>query len=244
MKFINKVLKKEYLLVLFMFLAIFSTIIIKPLNDLDEIWNYNVARNISNGLIPYKDISTITTPLLPMINSLFLNIFADELIVMRFLAAALGTAILYMIFKIFRLLTKETNISLIITLLFGILFREIYCIDYNFMVLFFTLLLLYLELKWNKKMDKSNNIQKNIEKIENNNMIRQIFQGVIAGLAVCTKQSIGFLVAVAVVLYPLTQIKSKLEIKQYVKNACFRIIGILIPGTLLILYLLVTRGME
>ena len=95
----RKILKKEYFLILFLFIFTLSKIMKNPLGDLDEIWNYNVARNIANGLIPYKDISTITTPLMPMINSIFLKIFGDELIVMRVLAAILGTSILYTIFK-------------------------------------------------------------------------------------------------------------------------------------------------
>ena len=54
--------KKNMLLITFIFIAVFSMIIIKPISNLDEIWNYNTARAISEGLIPYKDISMITTP--------------------------------------------------------------------------------------------------------------------------------------------------------------------------------------
>ena len=96
----KKIFKKENIFILIVFAFVLSTIIIKPLGDLDEIWNYNVARNIAKGLIPYKEISTITTPFLPIINSIFLKFIADELIVMRILAAILITAIIYMIYKI------------------------------------------------------------------------------------------------------------------------------------------------
>ena len=184
-----------------------------PLGDLDEIWNYNVARNIANGLIPYKDISTITTPLMPMINSIFLKIFGDELIVMRVLAAILGTSILYTIFKLFKKLTNEVNISLIITFSIGLLLQDIYCIDYNYLVLFITLIITYLELK-NKK---------------NNTKFKEMLQGVLAGLAICTKQSTGFFVAIAVIIYPLTKIKQKEEIKKNLKDILIRICGIAIP---------------
>ena len=79
-------------------------IIIKPINDLDEIWNYNTARAISEGLIPYKDISMITTPLLPMVTAIFLKLIANEVIISRILAALLWTGILFTIYKIFTLL--------------------------------------------------------------------------------------------------------------------------------------------
>lgn len=135
-------------------------IIIKPINNLDEIWNYNTARAISESLIPYKDISMITTPLLPMITAVFLKLIANEVIVSRILAAILWTGILFTTYKIFENLLKEENTSLIITALIGILCRDIYCIDYNILVLFIALVILYQELKdikndlkYNKKKD-------------------------------------------------------------------------------------------
>ena len=53
---------ENILIISVIFITIFSIIIIKPISDLDEIWNYNTARAISEGLIPYKDISMITSP--------------------------------------------------------------------------------------------------------------------------------------------------------------------------------------
>ena len=139
--------KNDLLIVIFIFITIFSIIIVKPISDLDEIWNYNTARVISEGLIPYKDISMITTPLLPMITAVFLKIIANELIVSRIIAAILWTGILYTVYKIFGELFKEKNVALICTALIGILCRDIYCIDYNVTVLFIALIVLYQELK-------------------------------------------------------------------------------------------------
>lgn len=139
--------KNDLLIVIFIFITIFSIIIVKPISDLDEIWNYNTARVISEGLIPYKDISMITTPLLPMITAVFLKIIANELIVSRIIVAILWTGILYTVYKIFGELFKEKNVALICTALIGILCRDIYCIDYNVTVLFIALIVLYQELK-------------------------------------------------------------------------------------------------
>lgn len=143
----NSTLKKDILIILFIFIVIFSIIIIKPISDLDEIWNYNTARAISQGLIPYKDISMITTPVLPMLTSIILKVTANEIIVSRILAAILWTGILFTIYKVFNKVMKEENISLIFTALIGIICRDIYCIDYNVAVLFITLTILYQELK-------------------------------------------------------------------------------------------------
>ena len=139
--------KKNLLLILGIFVIVLSIIIVKPITDLDEIWNYNTARAVSEGLIPYKDVSMITTPLLPMITAIFLKIIANEVIVSRILAAVLWTGILYTTYKILKKLLNEENICLILTAIIGFICRDIYCIDYNVTVLLIALIILYGELK-------------------------------------------------------------------------------------------------
>ena len=101
----------------------------------------------------------ITTPLLPIITSIFLKI-SNEVLMSRILATVIWTSILFLTYKIFRKLIKEENISLISTALIGILFREIYTIDYNVTVLLIALIIIYQEIKhlenvtqYNKKYD-------------------------------------------------------------------------------------------
>ena len=154
----NKQQIHNIILFIFIFFCIFSIIISKPLDNLDELWNYNTARVISEGKIPYKNISMITTPLLPMLTSVFLKLIANQLIVSRILASILCASVLFTIYKILFLFIKEENASLIFTALIGILCRDIFCIDYNLLVLFFSLIILYNELKnkkelFNKKTD-------------------------------------------------------------------------------------------
>ena len=48
-------------------LLFLATVLTRNLANLDEIWNFNFARNIANGLIPYKDFNMLQTPLLPFI---------------------------------------------------------------------------------------------------------------------------------------------------------------------------------
>ena len=82
-------------LILFIFIAviIFSIISVNEISNLDEIWNYNTARAITQNLIPYKDISMITTPLLPMITAVFLKLIANEVIISRILASILCASV-------------------------------------------------------------------------------------------------------------------------------------------------------
>ena len=214
--------KKDIILFTFIFFIILSIIIIKPINDLDEIWNYNTARAISEGLVPYKDISMITTPLLPMITAIFLKI-CNELIISRILVAVLWAGILFTIQKIFKKLIKEENMSFILTALIGILCRNIYCIDYNIMVLFLALVILYMELQ-NKKMD--------------------FVIGILAGIAIITKQSIGVTLSVIAVGYKILLIPNKEQIKSYLKMIVARIAGILIPCILMMMYIVFTGALN
>ncbi|MFR1776822.1 MAG: hypothetical protein ACLSW4_02030 [Clostridia bacterium] len=48
-------------------LLFLATVLPRNLANLDEIWNFNFARNIANGLIPYKDFNMLQTPLLTFI---------------------------------------------------------------------------------------------------------------------------------------------------------------------------------
>lgn len=219
---------KKILLFIFIFIIVFSIIIVKPINDLDEIWNYNTARAISEGLIPYKDVSMITTPFLPMLTAIFLKIVANEVIVSRAIAAVVWSGIFYTLYKIFRNLIKEENTCFIMTALIGILCRDIFCIDYNVFVLLIALIVLYKELKNFSQCD----------------LKHDFVVGILAGIAICTKQSIGTTLAIVVVLYKVLFIQNKEQIKQYSKCIFYRIMGIFIPVGILFVYLIFTGAME
>lgn len=226
-----KEISKDFILFIFIAVMVFSIIAINPISNLDEIWNYNTARAITQNLIPYKDISMITTPLLPMITALFLKLIANEVIVSRVLASVLWGGVLFSIFKILKLLIKEENTCLIIIALLGLLFRDCYCIDYNILSLMFSLIILYIELK-------------NIDKPHFENNKTNFLIGILAGLTVCTKQSIGAILAIIVVGYKIIFVQNKKEFIEYLKTAFKRIIGILIPMILVFIYLIATNSLQ
>ena len=78
------------------------------------------------------------------------------------------------------------------------------------------------------------------------NTIRKkiLLYGILAGLAICTKQSIGATLAVIIVIYKLLFVKDKEQFKQYIKIAITRIIGILIPVAILFTYLIMTGALQ
>lgn len=98
-------------------LFIIITIFTSPLGNLDEIWNFSYANNISKGLLPYKDFNIITTPLAAFINSIPLNLFGNKLYIHRITYIALFITYIYIITKILKLLninSKKTNNYLLI----------------------------------------------------------------------------------------------------------------------------------
>lgn len=66
---------KNGLIFLFLLILIAPIILTKEIGDLDELWNYNFARNVFDGLIPYRDFNMVQTPMLPSIASIGLKIF-------------------------------------------------------------------------------------------------------------------------------------------------------------------------
>ena len=74
-----------------------------------------------------------------------------------------------------------------------------------------------------------------------NIVIKKILSyGILAGIAICTKQSIGVTLAIVTVGYKLLFVENKEQFKRYLKIAINRIIGILIPLIILFLYLIIS----
>ena len=104
---------KDILIFLALLILILAVILPRELNNLDEIWNYNFARNVADGRLPYKDFNMIQTPLLPLICGGILRIVGNELIVMRIIACILCASILFITYKIMDKLKINTILSLI-----------------------------------------------------------------------------------------------------------------------------------
>ena len=263
---LKKIIKREYLFFIFLFLIIFSYIVVKEVTDLDEIWNYNCAKQISEGLVPYRDISMIVTPLTSAISGIFLLLLGNSLLTMRVLAALLCTGIFFVTFKIFENLTCNTKLSVLCTLLLLILTHDKLCIDYNYMALFLILLILYIELKVydNRKLGvprkgaetnkitidpKANALIGFARKDAETNKITinkkaNILIGFLLGLLIVTKHTIGLIATAIVCLYPVLFIRSKNDFKSYIKMMLQRVVVLLVPVLILLIYLLVTGALD
>ena len=155
----KKLIKKEKIFNIFIFilmlLTCISIILLKRLDDLDELWNYNFARNISMGLVPYRDFSMIVTPLFSFLGGFILKITTNQLLIIwRICAAIFITAILYVIYKIFNLLDIKKEVNIIYLAIIFLLFQNIISFDYNWASLFIVLTILYNENLFSLLFDK------------------------------------------------------------------------------------------
>ena len=117
--------KKIISITLFILILIYSSIKIltKTLGNMDEIWSYNFANQISSSLLPYKDFNIITTPLLPFIAGIFLKVY-NSLFTMRILSIIVSTTSMYLVYKILDKL--NIKLSVLLTILISVFYFNYY----------------------------------------------------------------------------------------------------------------------
>ena len=140
-----------FLTVGFVFAITFSGIINQPVSDLDEIWNFNMAKQIGGGLIPYKEISMITTPLTPWVSAIILNIIGVNVFNFRILTAIMISLIALATMLVCRELTGKKFFAFVTTMILTSMFLINYRLDYNVTTILLVLILLLSELKLVKK---------------------------------------------------------------------------------------------
>ena len=209
-----------FVLILFL---ISSIILNKPLTDLDEMWNYNFSKNILEGRLPYKDFNIIQMPLVPYIGTIFLIIFGNQLLSMRILAIIISFLILYFSYLILKEFKVNKYINLLSIIGIVYLFEQHFRVDYNFFLLLILLIIIYIELK-NKEY---------FNKISHKT---DIAIGILVGICICTKQTTGICVALVSILYKFIFVKDKDSFKIFIKKASYRIIGIMLPILVLVIY--------
>jgi len=219
-------LKKDIKYILIIAVIIAAIVLPRPLNNLDEIWNYNFARNISEGLLPYKDFNMVTTPLLPIMCGLILKLTFNELIVMRILTVILITLIFYVSYKILKLLKINEYVINIALIIIGVLFYDVFSLDYNFAILLITLVLTFCEI---------NIFSKQKEILYENK--KDFLLGILAGTSILFKQTTGLILSLVFIFYKVMLVSNSKEFKKVLKIIFIRFTGVIVPIFLLIVYL-------
>lgn len=198
-----------------------------PATDLDEVWNYNTANAFAMGLIPYKQVSMITTPLLPMINSIFLKIVFNGIITYRVVMGIIFALIVLFIYLIIRELSNKRLLSYICAFFIGTLLINKFLLDYNYLFLLIVLVIAFLEVR-------------DLKKNENFNFNHNLCVGLLTGLAFLTKQTIGLLLIIVVIFEVFIYMKKTgfdLKITKFIKLIGVRIFGMMVPITMFLIYL-------
>lgn len=226
---------REDILVFVFFVITTSAIILtRNLNNLDEVWIFNTARNIANGLLPYKDFNLVTTPGLPLFCGIILKIFGTEMFIMRIMAIITNSFIMFIIYKILKTFKIKKEFSLLISIIIMKLLIESMCIDYNFIILLIALITLYIELKTYKQ---NNNIFEY-------NLKKEILLGILAGLSITMKQTTGICFVIAFIGYKLLAVRNKEDFRSVLKISIIRFLSSMIPVNILLIYLLCNNIMS
>lgn len=195
-------LKKNYRYFIY-FICFLTALIIFVNSGNDTIWNYGMAHAIRIGEIPYKDFNIISTPLYAFVMSLGLFI-KDTYFIYILEQAILCVFFMYLVEKI----VGKRSILVLVSFCFPI-FNTLFP-NYNFLVLLFLTLLVYLE--------KDNCSDKTI--------------GLVLGLLILSKHTIGICVLLASMISTLT-------IKRSLKRFFFS----LVPIGIFIIYLIITNSL-
>ena len=200
-----------------------------PATDLDEVWNYNTANAFAMGLIPYKQVSMITTPLLPMINSIFLKVVFNGIMTYRVLMGIVFALIVLFIYLIIKELSSKKLLSYICAFFIGTLLIKKFLLDYNYLFLLISLVIAFLEIR-------------DIKKNENFNFNHNLCVGFLTGLAFLTKQTIGVLLIFVMIFEVFIYMKKSgfnLKFDKFIKLIGVRIFGMMVPITMFLIYLVV-----
>ena len=211
------------------FAITFSGIINAPIANLDELWNFNTAKQIGSGLIPYKDISMITTPLTPWLSAFFLNIIGVNVLNFRILTAIMVSLIALVTMLVCKELTGKKFFGFVTTMILTSMLLINYRLDYNVTTIILVLIILLSELKLIKKYNNETSCKIPIR-------VNHLLIGIVAGLAIINKQTLGLFIGLAVVIIPLVFIKKDNK-KEIFKNVLYRVLGMLIPVAIFVIYL-------
>ncbi len=126
--------KKAIILFTFFYILIFIYNFYRPI-DLDLMWNYGFSKNVSDGLIMYRDFNMVITPFYPALTGLLLKILGNNMIIFYIINSFYALLTLIVVYK----LDKKIIIPFFIYYLFDT------SPGYNTLIVFFAFLLIYLE---------------------------------------------------------------------------------------------------
>lgn len=212
MSIIQKKRYCEYGITFLVLLFIIGICVIgRPLESLDELWQYSVGSNMAKGLLPYRDINIVVPPLSGIVGGIVLKVLGDQLIVYRILGTLVCTICMMLSYDILRTMVIEKRIAFCLCVYISVFYGMHFTYDYNYEVLLILLLIMDLLLR-----------QEASRRGKEQGFIRWLVVGVSAGCAMLFKQSTGFTVFAA------TSILTRILSLDKRKVLCY-ILGCMLP---------------
>lgn len=127
---------REYGAVFLLMLVIVGISVVgRPLESLDELWQYSFGSNVARGLLPYRDINLILPPLSVMIGGAVLSILGNRLIIYRILGALTGSVCLLLFYDIQRQLKVDRRFAFCMSIYAASFYCTYFTYDYNYLQL-------------------------------------------------------------------------------------------------------------
>ena len=182
-----KKLIKENLKYIIIFALLMGWILLSSLTSHDFFWGYSFSFNTANGQIPYKDFNMIATPFSTLILAFFLFIFGKSIHTYAIIYSLLITGFTILLDKLY----KEKGWLMLFLLWSPFCIQPVFIATspYNILVIFLSLILIYLE-----KKQKS-----------------PLIIGPVLALTFFTKQNIGILLIIAEIIFSYKNKKDRMQ---------------------------------
>lgn len=210
-----------------------TVIFSRPLNDLDELWNYNFARNIYEGAVPYKEFNMVPTPLSAYTAAFFLRIFGNRLFAFRMLGVFLAFLLFVLFWKISEGMIGARTISFCAAVYMMLFHLSYVTYDYNY----FNLLLILAVIALERRTTGINEAEADSRR----GLLLNILIGLILGFTPLVKQSTGAFVLLANLIVCCVDFRIYKKTKKAVG---IRIFASLVPGVIFLLVLILNHSLE
>ena len=219
MRIKEKELKKWMPFAVFFVLAV--PMLFRELGSGDELWNYNFAINVSRGMVPYKDFSMVQTSLSAFFSAIVLLVLGNSLISFRIAGMVLIAVTFALMFLVCKMITGREWLSWVVCSFAYAVVYHLWIYNYNYLILLGVILIFYLELKGNTRMHR---------------VIAFLY-----GVFPLIKQSTGGLL---LLLFFAGLLFDFFRTKEARKDILYNFVVSLIPGSIFMLYLLVTESLD
>lgn len=218
-------------IIIFLAIFVFALLINFTNNtiDNDNIWNFNMIQKITLGYMPYKDINMIITPVFHFVGAMFMKIFEVNFITYYAYGSLILATLGILIYQLLKKITNKSCLHLLGLLLLMSEYLHVFIPNYNTFVLIFIITLLLLEDKREKYFE---NALMESTKLD-------VIIGMVMGLAILTKQTIGGIFSIVYIIYCMVYDKLKFKKIKY-KSLGYKVLGIIIVCFLFLLFLLLT----